>query len=393
MGGGGGGKKKKSSPPPQAAPLDYNALMASSSAAATAQIGEQYKQLIANYPKLEDLTFGTVDRLAGNLDNQATRDAQDYIRRGLAIGDLDPAAADPTSIEQALYDQGERELALGRSLSPEQERAAQQSARAAFAARGLGTSMGSSAAEILNRDAAASARERERQGFASAANDQFVNNITNRRLNLANTYFAGAGNLIAADPYNRAVGPGLDYSGGTQGNQMQQVGNTFSSANQMAGNVAAFNASMLDARRNSYLNNQAALQAARITGGAANQAGWMNMIGGLGMGAGSALSGTNFSDKRMKKDIKPVGKDGVLGLKTYEFRFKGESKDAPKHTGFMAQEVAKVLPEAVEEVDYKGKKRLAIKPRVIGQALATAIASQQDAMFNQGYTVGKGFGQ
>ena len=174
---------------------------------------------------------------------------------------------------------------------------------------------------------------------------------------------------------------------------MQQVGNTFNSANQTAGNVAAFNASMLDARRNSYLNNQAALQAARITGGAANQAGWMNMIGGLGMGAGSALSGTNFSDKRMKKDIKPVGKDGVLGLKTYEFRFKGESKDAPKRTGFMAQEVAEVLPEAVEEVDYKGKKRLAIKPQVIGQALAEAIASQQDAMFEQGYTVGRGFGK
>jgi hypothetical protein len=286
MGGGGGGKKKKSSPPPQAAPLDYNALMASSSAAATAQIGEQYKQLIANYPKLEDLTFGTVDRLAGNLDNQTTRDAQDYIRRGLAIGDLDPAAADPTSIEQALYDQGERELALGRSLSPEQERAAQQSARAAFAARGLGTSLGSSAAEILNRDAAASARERERQGFASAANDQFVNNITNRRLNLANTYFAGAGNLIAADPYNRAVGPGLDYSGGTQGNQMQQIGNTFSSANQMAGNVASFNAVMADSRYNSYMNNRAAMQAARMQAGATNNAATMGMIGA---GAGAAI--------------------------------------------------------------------------------------------------------
>ena len=392
MGGGGGKKKKKSSPPPQAQPLDYGKIMASSSAAATAQIGEQYKQLIANYPKLEDLTFGTVGRLSGQLDNATTREAQEYIRRGLQMGDLDPQMADPTSIEQALYDAGERELALGRSLSPEQERAAQQSARAAFAARGLGTSLGSSAAEILNRDAAATARERERQGFASAANDGLINNVANRRLALANLYNTGAGNLIAADPYSRAVGPGFGLGLQTQGNQMQQIGNTFQSANQMAGNVAAFNASMLDARRNSYLNNQAALEAARITGGAANQAGWMNMIGGLGMGAGTAAGGI-FSDKRMKKDIKPVGKDGVLGLKTYEFRFKGESKDAPKRTGFMAQDVAEVLPGAVEEVDYKGKKRLAIKPRVIGQALAEAIASQQDAMFEQGYTVGWGFGR
>jgi hypothetical protein len=260
--------------------------MGAASAGATAQIKTQYEELIKNYPKLEDLTFGTVQRLAGNLDNQATRDAQDYIRRGLAIGDLDPAAADPTSIEQALYDQGERELALGRSLSPEQERAAQQSARAAFAARGLGTSMGSAAAEVLNRDAMASARERERQGFASAANDQFVNNITNRRLNLANTYFAGAGNLLAADPYARSVGPGFGLGLQTQGSQMQQIGNTFASANQMAGNVASFNAVMADSRYNSYMNNRAAMQAARMQAGATNNAATMGMIGA---GAGAAI--------------------------------------------------------------------------------------------------------
>jgi len=285
MGGGGGGKSKKSSAPPQAAPLDFGAIMAASSAAATEQIKQQYKSLIENYPELERLSLGTVQKLATNLGNQETRDAQDYIRRGLALGQLDPAAADPTTIEQALYNQGERELALGRSLSPEQERAAQQSARAAFAARGLGTSMGSAAAEVLNRDAAASARERERQGFASTANDQFVNNITNRRLNLANMYFSGAGNLIAADPYNRAVGPGLGLAANTQGNQMQQIGNTFRDATTMAGNVASFNANMLDSRYNSYMNNRASMNAARMQAGALGQQGTMGMIGGIGGGA------------------------------------------------------------------------------------------------------------
>ncbi len=285
--GGGGGKKKKSSPPPMAEPLNVSAIFGAASAGAKEQIKTQYEELIKNYPKLEDLSFGTVQRLAGNLDNQETRDAQDYIRRGLALGDLDPAAADPTSIEQALYDQGERELALGRSLSPEQQREATQTARAAMAARGLGTSMAGTAAEILNRDAYASARERERQGFASAANDQFVNNITNRRLNLANMYFSGAGNLLAADPYNRAVGPGLGLGMQTQGNQMQQIGNTFSSANQLAGNVASFNANMLDSRYNSYMNNNAALQAARMQAGATNNAATMGMIGaGAGMAIG-----------------------------------------------------------------------------------------------------------
>jgi hypothetical protein len=284
MGGGGGGKSKKSKAPPQAQPLDFNAIMAASSAAAKEQIKQQYASMIENYPKLEELSLGTVQKLATNLGNQETRDAQDYIRRGLALGELDPAAADPTTIEQALYNQGERELALGRSLSPEQERAAQQSARAAFSARGLGTSMGSAAAEVLNRDAMASARERERQGFASAANDQFVGNITNRRLNLANMYFSGAGNLIAADPYNRAVGPGLGLAANTQGNQMQQIGRAFDGANQLGASVASFNANMADSRYNSYRNNQSALQAARMQAGAANNSATMGMIG-TGVGA------------------------------------------------------------------------------------------------------------
>jgi hypothetical protein len=401
MGGSGGGGRSKSSAPPQAQQIDFGAMMAASSNASKEQIKQQYASMIENYPALEALSLGTVQTLAGRLGstpqpiydvvptkdkkgkvtgyerkqvgmtepNQQTADALNYIRRGLAIGDLDPAAADPTSIEQALYNQGERELALGRSLSPEQIRESQQSARAAFASRGLGTSLGSSAAEILNRDTMASARERERQGFAAAANDQFINNITQRRMNMANSYFAGAGNLIAADPYTRAVGPGLQYSGGTQGNQMQQIGNTFSSANQLAGNVASFNQNLLDSKYNSYMNNRAAMQAAGMQSGAMRQAATMGMIGQIG----SSI----FSDKRMKTDIKPVGKAGkVLGLTAYEFRYKG---DKEKHVGFMAQDVKKVLPEAVEEKTHKGKKRLAIKPAVIGAALAEELMTAKVA--------------
>ena len=402
MGGGGGGSKKSSgSAPPQAQPLDFNAIMAASSAAAKEQIKQQYASMIENYPSLEALSLGTVDAISGRLGdkpqpvyevrekkdkkgkvtgyervqvgmsepNRQTIDALARIRQGLAIADMSPDAASPTSIEQALYDQGERELALGRSLSPEQERAAQQSARAAFSARGLGTSLGSSAAEILNRDAAASARERERQGFAAAANDQFINNVTGRRMNLANMYFAGAGNLLGADPYSRALGPALQYSGNTQGNQMQQVGRAFDSANQLAGSVASFNANLLDSRYNSWANNNAAMRAAGMQSSAMNRAATMNMIGNIG----SSI----FSDKRMKQDIKPLGKAGkVLGLTAYEFSYKGDDK---KHRGFMAQDVQKVLPEAVTEVDYKGKKRLAIKPAVIGAALVEELMTAKAA--------------
>jgi hypothetical protein len=121
---------------------------------------------------------------------------------------------------------------------------------------------------------------------------------------------------------------------------------------------------------NSYQNNQAAMQAARMGASASQQAGMMGMFGGIG---GGLLAGAGFalSDKREKKDIKPLGKAGsVLGLTAYEYKYKGEDK---KHKGFMAQDVQKVLPEAVTEVDYKGKKRLAIKPQIIGQALAREL--------------------
>jgi hypothetical protein len=56
----------------------------------------------------------------------------------------------------------------------------------------------------------------------------------------------------------------------------------------------------------------------------------------------------------------------------------------------MAQEVLKALPEAVEEDEINGKKRLAIRPKVLGQAYADAIAAEQKIMFPDGYVVGSG---
>ncbi|MQX50083.1 tail fiber domain-containing protein [Sinorhizobium medicae] len=62
-----------------------------------------------------------------------------------------------------------------------------------------------------------------------------------------------------------------------------------------------------------------------------------NLFGGM-LGFGGQLA--SLSDKRAKKDIKKVG-----GL--YEYRYKGEGRNAPKRIGVMAQEVEKVRPDAV----------------------------------------------
>jgi len=64
-------------------------------------------------------------------------------------------------------DQANREIAAGRSLTPEEERMAQQAARAGYAARGTALGQQSVAAEVLNR--ADVANQRYQQRIANAA--------------------------------------------------------------------------------------------------------------------------------------------------------------------------------------------------------------------------------
>ncbi|MBB4347944.1 tail fiber domain-containing protein [Aliirhizobium cellulosilyticum] len=64
-----------------------------------------------------------------------------------------------------------------------------------------------------------------------------------------------------------------------------------------------------------------------------NQAGIGSLLGGLG-------SLFSLSDEDAKKDVEKVG-----GL--YAYRYKGESKNAPKRIGVMAQEVEKIRPDTV----------------------------------------------
>jgi hypothetical protein len=377
MGGSGGKKTKK--PSVQHAPLlDYNALMRSANEQAAASARAQVQAQIEAYPKLEELQLGTIQKIANNLNNDYTQAARGDINRVSGLGNMLADRVGETAIERTLREQAEADLALGRSLSAEEQRDAQQSARAAFAARGLGTSMGGAAAEILSRDAAAQAREASRRNFASATNQMVTGNVFGRAGQAGNVLGTAAQGQLMVDPYERALGR-AGIGGQLGANLQSSMGGTFGGAQQMAGNVASFNANMLDTRANSQLNNWAAMRGAQMNASAMNQAGTMGMIGGIGQGLlqGAGMAAMAFSDKRMKKDIKPLGKAGsVLGLTAYEYKYKGEDE---KRVGFMAQDVKKVLPEAVAEVDYKGKKRLAIKPAVIGAALAEELMAAKAA--------------
>jgi hypothetical protein len=358
MGGGGGGKPKESTPPPQAQPIDYGKMMAQSSVAAKEQYRDQLAAQIEAYPKLERLQLGTVSNFASNLSgeggtlyenkwipgettgkgkNKKTTEgrwekvaigeaapnlytrratdqliaAEDQANQLGRIGDYTEqlgytAAQDleGTDIEREIGSQALRDLQLGRTLSPEQQRQATQQARAGMSARGLGVGNAAIAAEILNRDAYASQREAERRNFAGTTNQMLVGNRQNRigmvgnilgqsantRQNQANLRTGLAGANITIDPYARALAPGAGMGSSTLGQSGQMIGNTWSGATQMAGNVASFNANMLDSRYNSFMNNQASLQGAAMQAGATAGASQNSMMGS-GMAAGGMVLG------------------------------------------------------------------------------------------------------
>lgn len=64
------------------------------------------------------------------------------------------------------------------------------------------------------------------------------------------------------------------------------------------------------------------------------------------LGAGATLGAAVISDRRMKTDIKRVGKDERTGLPLYEFAYK--NGDGRRFRGVMADEVMQVQPKAVE---------------------------------------------
>ena len=288
------GGKGPSAPAPQPvpaapAPIDYDKMAAASIRVANAQIAAEEESIKRLYPQYINMQFGTADQLAGRLNNE-------YLQRARGVvGEELQAASAPNAIEAQLQRDAESELALGRSLSPEQQREASQSARAAFAARGLSTSMGSSAAEILNRDAYGQQRLDARRGFAAGVNQMDLAR-RQRRIGLGGMY-------METDPYRQALGPAFGLGGDTLRTSQNQVSNIFNNSLQQSGNVSSFNTNMLASNRNAVLNNNAAMQAAAMQAGASQNAGMMGMLGGIGggvasglgsVGMGMALGGVSF---------------------------------------------------------------------------------------------------
>ena len=172
-------------------------------------------------------------------------------------------------------------VGLGGALSPQDTRNAQQSAREAWAARGLVNSPGAVGAEILNRDQYARQREAERRNYAQQS--------------MANLYSANAAQSANAfDPFEtilggrygmqtnnagtnaQVFGQGASFASGQQGNQYVQ--NAFNPYNTYGADVFGSNFNADVARRISDANNAAAMAQGRDVSNASLANNFLNTL-------------------------------------------------------------------------------------------------------------------
>ena len=372
----GGGRPSAPAPqpaPPAPAPIDYDKMAAASIRVAEAQTKAEEESIKRLYPQYIGMQFGTADQLSGRLDNAASQQARAIAQQELGR-DMGPSALEqqfsalgasamgyrpdqvqaPADIREvrarnvaagglgdSLMGDAQRRVALQGQLSPEATRDATQAARAAMAARGMATGSAGAAAEVLNRDRFARARNMEDLSFARGVQSedlqrrmnnasmgmdaqrlnqvrdttlgQFALNagLANQEANMNqvnnNRAFVGqaaqqalqndmarsqrrlglGGLIMDMDPYRQALGPAFQLGMGTMGNTTSQIRDIYGGSLQTAGNVATFNTNMQSSNRNAILNNNAAMQAAAMQAGATGQAGMMGMIGsGVGAAVG-----------------------------------------------------------------------------------------------------------
>lgn len=187
----------------------------------------------------------------------------------------------------ALLDQQALEgLRTGGALTPEEQRMAEQQARAAFSARGMVMNDSAALAEVLNRQSMQDARLREDQAFAAsreAGNRQFVQSAT--QINDATS----AAMKILGMPTGSAQGM-ANTLGFIQGVRTPDPGPLMGQTMQTQADYDMTNYNAQMSIYNSYQNNQAAIQAAQMQAGAMTSAGNSAMMGSM-MGAGGAAIG------------------------------------------------------------------------------------------------------
>lgn len=95
---------------------------------------------------------------------------------------------------------------------------------------------------------------------------------------------------------------------------------------------------------------------------------------------------SNFSDRRLKKDItayQPV-LDKLMQIKPYNYHYIQGDSHAPFSSGFMAQDIQKIFPDAVSALEYKnGEVMLGINYQYFTVAAIKGIQEQQQKINEQ----------
>ena len=88
-----------------------------------------------------------------------------------------------------------------------------------------------------------------------------------------------------------------------------------------------------------------------------------------------------FSDRRLKTNITPslYGLNEIRRINIYEFNYKGDTSKTP-HIGVIAQEVQKIIPEAVSKMDKDGY--LAVSADWIIYPMINAIKELDKSVLN-----------
>ena len=203
-----------------------------------------------------------------------------------------------------------RATQAARNLTPEEQRMSDQSSREAFASRGMLNSNSSIGNEVMGRAGVMAAKRQEANAAQTNAFDK------------AQQFYTAPGLQVLGNP-------SLSYQAG-QGQLAMGLGAIGSSKPQLINPDGAVNVGMQNAA------NQTAAAGAKASADAQRN----TAIATAAMGA------VAFSDKRLKKDIKKVGKtDG--GLPVYTYKYKGSEKT---QMGVMAQDVEKKTPSAVKNI-------------------------------------------
>lgn len=239
---------------------------------------------------------------------------------GLTRGLMNALSPEQAAVVQGFNNEANRALAASQRISPEEQRAYQQTAREAAGAAGRIGSNAAIASEIMGRE---DMFARKRAEAAQAGQNAY---------NVAQGFYTQPGlGLLSAAP--------LSYQ---QGQNFIQTG---------LGAIGAGTPQLFDPTVGLNLgaaqrSNQLAAAQANAQAKAAQNAAIMGVIGKT-IGSAGEVAAAKFSDRRLKTDIKKVGVTDS-GLPVYTYKYKG---DNVTHMGVMAQDVEEAFPEAVTEIN------------------------------------------